>query len=358
MEPGEAEHVFDQFYQADNGNAKGSGLGLSLSKEIVLLHHGNIKVSSKKWQGTIFTITLPLGNPYNYSTNQPGKVVNTAAIDERSRIYTTDLEQGEIKTDTTPLSSPKEQSILIIEDNADLLNYLSDKLGIDYEVFTADNGVQGLTEAFEKVPDLIISDVVLPGMSGKAITENLKTDIRTSHIPVILLTAQASIEHQIDGIGSMADVYMVKPFNYDQLLATVKNLIKNRVILKEHFTSDVSHGKMPASKSLDKKFLNDFAGIVEQNLANENFNVDDICKTIGISRVQLYRKVKALLGCSITDYILTRRLKKARYLLTHEGYSISEITYMVGFASPNYFSTVFKAQYNCTPSEFKRKQTL
>ena len=358
MEPEEAEHVFDQFYQADNGNARGSGLGLSLSKEIVLLHHGSIKVSSKKWQGTIFTITLPLGNPYNYSTGQHSKPVNAAALDERSRIYTTDLEQDEINTDATALASPKEQSILIIEDNADLLSYLTDKLGTDYEVFTADNGVQGLAEAFEKVPDLIISDVVLPGMSGKAITENLKTDIRTSHIPVILLTAQASVEHQIDGISSMADVYMVKPFNYDQLLATVKNLIKNRVILKEHFTSDVSHGKVPVSKSLDKKFLNDFSGIVEQNLANENFNVDDICKTIGISRVQLYRKVKALLGCSITDYILTRRLKKARYLLAHEGYSISEITYMVGFASPNYFSTVFKAQYNCTPSEFKRKQAL
>ncbi len=358
MEPEEAEHVFDQFYQADNGNAKGSGLGLSLSKEIISLHHGSIKVSSKKWQGTIFTITLPLGNPYNYSAGQPGRVVNAAEIDERSRIYTTDLEQGEIKTDVTALDSPKEQSVLIIEDNADLLSYLADKLGSDYEVFTADNGLQGLAEAFEKVPDLIISDVVLPGMSGKVITQNLKTDIRTSHIPVILLTAQASVEHQIDGIDSMADVYMVKPFNYDQLLATVKNLIKNRVILKEHFTSDVSHGKIPVSKSLDKKFLNDFSGIVEQNLANENFNVDDICKTIGISRVQLYRKVKALLGCSITDYILTRRLKKARYLLAHEGYSISEITYMVGFASPNYFSTVFKAQYNCTPSEFKRKQAL
>jgi len=358
MEPEEAEHIFDQFYQADNGDAKGSGLGLSLSKEIISLHHGNIKVSSKKWQGTIFTITLPLGNPYNYSPDQAGKLVNAVDIGERSRIYTADLEQGEIKTDTTALANPKEQSILIIEDNTDLLGYLADKLGANYEVFTADNGVQGLAEAFEKVPDLIISDVVLPGMSGKVITENLKTDIRTSHIPVILLTAQASVEQQIDGIVSMADVYMVKPFNYDQLLATVKNLIKNRVILKEHFTSDVSHGKIPVSKSLDKKFLNDFAGIVEQNLANENFNVDDICKNIGISRVQLYRKVKALLGCSITDYILNRRLKKARYLLTHEGYSISEITYMVGFASPNYFSTVFKAQYNCTPSEFKRKQAL
>ena len=358
MEPEEAEHIFDQFYQADNGDAKGSGLGLSLSKEIISLHHGNIKVSSKKWQGTIFTITLPLGNPYNYSPDQAGKLVNAVDIGERSRIYTADLEQGEIKTDTTALANPKEQSILIIEDNTDLLGYLADKLGANYEVFTADNGVQGLAEAFEKVPDLIISDVVLPGMSGKVITENLKTDIRTSHIPVILLTAQASVEQQIDGIVSMADVYMVKPFNYDQLLATVKNLIKNRVILKEHFTSDVSHGKIPVSKSLDKKFLNDFAGIVEQNLANENFNVDDICKNIGISRVQLYRKVKALLGCSITDYILNRRLKKARYLLTHEGYSISEITYMVGFASPNYFSTVFKAQYNYTPSEFKRKQAL
>lgn len=358
MEPEEAEHVFDQFYQADNGNAKGSGLGLSLSKEIISIHHGSITVKSRKWQGTAFTITLPLGNPHKYTTDKNTRTSNAAAIDERARIYTTDLEQAEEITNIDHFETPKEQSILIIEDNADLLNYLNDKLSSDYEIFTADNGNLGLSEAFEKVPDLIISDVVLPGMSGKAITENLKTDMRTSHIPVILLTAQASVEQQIDGIRSMADYYMVKPFNFDQLLATIKNLIKNRVILKEHFSSEVSHGKMPVSKTLDKKFLNDFAGIVEQNLANENFNVDDICKTIGISRVQLYRKVKALLGCSITDYILNRRLKKAKYLLVHESYSISEITYMVGFASPNYFSTVFKAKYNCTPSEFKRNQHL
>jgi signal transduction histidine kinase/AraC-like DNA-binding protein/CheY-like chemotaxis protein/DNA-binding LacI/PurR family transcriptional regulator len=358
MEPEEAEHVFDQFYQADNGNSKGSGLGLSLSKEIVNRHHGSITVSSKKWQGTTFTVTLPLGNLYAYNTDKNSPVINASVLDERSRIYTTDLEQGEVKTDTNLLETPKELSILIIEDNADLLSYLSDKLGEDYEIFTANTGTQGLSEAFEKVPDLIISDVVLPGISGKVITQKLKTDIRTSHIPVILLTAQAGVEQQIDGIRSMADCYMVKPFSYDQLLATAKNLIKNRLILKEHFTSDVSHGKIPASKNIDKKFLNDFAGIVEQNLANENFNVDDICKTVGISRVQLYRKVKALLGCSITDYILNRRLKKAKYLLVHEAYSISEITYMVGFASPNYFATVFKAKYDCTPSEFKRRQHL
>ncbi|WP_183559943.1 substrate-binding domain-containing protein [Mucilaginibacter sp. SP1R1] len=356
MEPAEAEHVFNQFYQADNGNAKGSGLGLSLSKEIITIHQGSISVSSKKWQGTTFIITLPLGNQHINNTDVQQIPSQPLAISERALIYTTDLEQTEINDNADSLATPKEQSILIIEDNTDLLNYLTEKLSTDYEIFTADNGTQGLTEAFEKVPDLILSDVVLPGISGKVITENIKTDIRTSHIPVILLTAQASVEQQIDGIHSMADVYMVKPFNYDHLLATVKNLIKNRVILKEHFTSDVSHGKMPVSKTLDKKFLNDFAGIVEQNLANESFNVEDICKTIGISRVQLYRKVKALLGCSITDYILNRRLKKAKYLLINEAYSIAEITYQVGFSTPNYFSTVFKAKYGCTPSEFKRKQ--
>jgi len=211
--------------------------------------------------------------------------------------------------------------------------------------------------AFEHVPDLIISDIVLPGASGKEIAERLKTDMRTSHIPVILLTAQSSVDQQIDGIRSMADAYITKPFNYDYLLATVENLIKNRALLREHFISDINPvGKLPVSKSLDKKFLSDFSGIVEQNLSNENFSVDDICRAIGISRIQLYRKVKALLDCSITDYILNRRLKKAKYLLNNEGYSIAEITYMVGFSSPNYFSTVFKNKYGCTPSEFKRKQ--
>jgi YesN/AraC family two-component response regulator len=281
---------------------------------------------------------------------------NAISVEERAKVYTADFDELPVITSNEALSSPKEHSVLIIEDNIELLHYLGEKLGSEYEIFMVDNGTLGLNEAFQNVPDLIISDVVMPGISGKAMAEMLKTDMRTSHIPIILLTAQVSVEQQIDGIKSMADAYMTKPFNYDHLLATVKNLIRNRVILKEHFTSDVSHGSMPVSKTLDKRFLNDFSGIVEQNLGNENLNVDDICKTLGISRVQLYRKVKALLGCSITDYILNRRLKKAKYLLINEGYSISEITYMVGFSSPNYFSTVFKAKYNCTPSEFKKQQ--
>lgn len=357
LEPEEAEHVFDQFYQAENAMNKGSGLGLTLSKEIINLHNGEISVSSQKWKGTTFSIKLLLDNNVKQITTKNSSPSPQTDHAENAKLYTTDLDYEKVSGNTDGFTLPKEQSILVIEDNTDLLYYLSEKLGDKYEVFIADNGNSGVSEAYERVPDLIISDVVLPGMTGKNIAELLKNDLRTSHIPIILLTAQSSMENQIDGIQSMADAYIVKPFNYDYLLATINNLLKNRVILKEHFTSDISiSGKLPVSKGLDKKFLSDFAGIVEQNLANESFNVDDICKAIGISRIQLYRKVKALLGCNITDYILNRRLKKAKYLLTNENYSISEITYMVGFSTPNYFSTVFKAKYSCTPSEFKRNQ--
>jgi signal transduction histidine kinase/DNA-binding response OmpR family regulator/ABC-type xylose transport system substrate-binding protein len=358
LEPEEAEHIFDQFYQAENAISKGSGLGLTLSKEIIELHKGTIIVSSQKWKGTTFSIKLPLGNQWPDSTKPNSPPVKSDAT-ENVNLYIADLDYEKADNLGDAFNLPKEQSILVIEDNSDLLYYLGEKLGDQYEIFVADNGNGGVTEAYERVPDLIISDVMLPGLNGKNIAELLKTDVRTSHIPIILLTAQSSVENQIDGIQSMADAYITKPFNYDYLLATVKNLIQNRAILKEHFTSDISpSGKMPVSKGLDKKFISDFSGIVEQNLSNENFNVDDICKAIGISRIQLYRKVKALLGCNITDYILNRRLKKAKYLLINENYSISEITYMVGFSTPNYFSTVFKAKYACTPSEFKKKQQL
>lgn len=355
LAPEEAIHVFDQFYQADNAIGKGSGLGLALSSEIIKLHKGTIAINSKKWEGTTFSIILPVGDfvGEDLKPKEIGKIDQT----EKAKVYTTDLDYEKIDTNANAFALPKDQSVLIIEDNTDLLHYLAEKLGNLYEVFTADNGNSGVFEAYEKVPDLIISDVMLPGITGKNIAELLKTDLRTSHIPIVLLTAQCSVENQIDGIQSMADAYITKPFNYDYLLATVKNLIQNRAILKEHFTSDISaSGRLPISRGLDKKFVSDFAGIVEQNLSNEKFNVDDISKAIGISRIQLYRKVKALLGCNITDYILSRRLKKAKYLLLHENYSISEITYMVGFSSPNYFSTVFKQKYNCTPSEFKRNQ--
>jgi signal transduction histidine kinase/DNA-binding response OmpR family regulator len=350
----EAALVFDQFYQADNHPRVGSGIGLALTKEIVGRHHGNITVTTKKWEGTTFTITLPLGDAHLKESEKTYFKNEWPDMDEQSNSCLMDNEMFSFTETPAFTQTPNEFSILIIEDNQDLLNYLNQKFSEHFDVYTANNGNDALIQAYEKVPDLILTDVVLPGLSGKTITEQLKTDLRTSHIPVIMLTAQSSNDQKISGLESLADIYVSKPFQFDYLLAAVNNLIRNRKILKEHFTSDLPIPvKSGISRSIDKKFVNDFSGIVEKNISNENFSVDDICRSIGISRIQLYRKVKALLGYTVNDYLLDRRLKKAVYLLNNENLPVSEIAYMVGFSSANYFSTSFKAKYGCPPTEFK-----
>jgi len=356
MDEEELKNIFGQFYQADSGRSRGSGLGLSLSKELIHLHKGNISVTSEKWKGTTFKVVLPLGKDHLLQQEQDGQLQKSTRLYDQLKIYTTDLE-AQVETEKSEVFNPlKEQSILIIEDNGDMRNYLREKFETQYEVFTADNFVNGVQEAFEKIPDLIISDVILPDGSGTEVANKLKNDFRSSHIPIILLTARGSIEQQINGIQSMADLYLTKPFNFDYLTASVENLIRNRGILKEHYISDISTTttKKSTASQLDKKFINDFSGIVEHHLSDENFSVEDLCKLIGISRVQLYRKVKALLNCSISDYILNRRLQKAKYYLGHEDHSIAEVSYMVGISSPTYFSTIFKAKYGVSPSEFKK----
>ena len=356
MTEAELGQIFNRFYQSETNYSRGSGLGLSLSKELMMLHKGSINVSSSKGEGTIFTLQLPLGEEHLTAEEKILQQSQGVKLYDEMKIYTTLSEPKTAGIDGADLNIIKEQSLLIIEDNTELLDYLIYKFENDFEIFTATDGNEGLNQALEKVPDLIISDVVIPGLSGKELTNRLKSDLRTSHIPVILLTAQGSIEQQIRGIQSKADIYITKPFNFEYLQANVENLIRNRATLKEHYISDISisGSKRPMANSIDKKFLNDFAGLVEQNLGNENFSVDEISKAIGVSRVQLYRKVKALLNCTVTDYILNRRLKKAKYYLSNEDLSVSEISYKVGISSPTYFSTIFKAKYGMTPTEFKK----
>ncbi|WP_246862733.1 substrate-binding domain-containing protein [Pedobacter sp. KBS0701] len=358
MNQEELQQVWDQFYQSNTSESRGSGLGLSLTRELVHLHGGTIEVQSRKWQGSTFTVTMPYGELIDSKLSPVSAEDRVVSLTEQVKVYITEELPAEDKQFDPIGEYIKEYSVLIIEDNPDLLNYLHEKFSANYEVFTATTGNQGLHEAFEKIPDIIVSDVIIPGMSGKEIAKKIKTDLRTSHIPLILLTAQASPEQQIEGINSMADLYMTKPFHFDFLQANVRNLLTNRMLLKEHYISDISAGveKKSTLSTLDKKFLNDFAGIVELHLGNETLNVEDIAKMIGISRIQLYRKVKALLDCSITDYILNRRLKKASYLLMNEDYSISEIAFKIGISSPTYFSTLFKGKYGMSPSEFKKKQ--
>ncbi|MGM9479459.1 substrate-binding domain-containing protein [Pedobacter sp. GSP4] len=358
IEDADLKNIFDQFYEADAGYSRGSGLGLSLSKELMQLHKGTINVASKKWHGTTFTVTLPLGSSHLSAIEKDVQTEKRIRLYDQLKIYTTDLEPQQPLAQEEVFKPLKEQSILIIEDNTDLQHYLREKFEFNYEVFMAANCLNGMNEAYEKIPDLIISDVVLQDGHGTELANKLKNDFRTSHIPIILLTARGSIEQQIDGIQSMADLYLTKPFNFDYLTANVENLLRNRGILKERYSSDISHTttKKTVASQLDKKFINDFSGIVEHNLSNEDFSVEDLCKAIGISRIQLYRKVKALLNCSISDYILNRRLKKAKYYLGNEDYTIAEVSYMVGISSATYFSTIFKAKYGITPSEFKKNR--
>lgn len=347
-------HAFEVFYQGEHENYKGSGLGLALSKQLIELHKGTIQVKSEKNRGTTFTLTLPLGKEHLCGATTVA--AKQQPVHEQEKMYTSDLQPGSVSSDetTAPLSS--EQSLLVVEDNADLRKFIAKKFQDKFEVLEAADSQSALQLVFDRIPDLIICDVVIPGKDGMALTQLLKNDIRTSHIPVILLTAKASAEQQISGMKTGADAYITKPFNAAFLQETVNSLLTNRAKLKEHFTSELASGlKTQTVGKLDRKFINEFSAIVETNLGNEAFTVEDICKEIGVSRVQLNRKVKALLNTNASDYILHARLQKAKYLLQHEDLTIGEIAYQVGFASPAYFSTVFKSKFGTTPKAFKER---
>ena len=249
----------------------------------------------------------------------------------------------------------KEHSVLLIEDNDDLRKFLKYRLQQNFDVYEADSGTTGLMLTYEVVPDLIICDITLPGKDGFSITQTLKDDVRSSHIPIVILTASGSIEKQITGLQVAADAFITKPFNLTYLEETIKSLLKNRKQLREHYTSEATHETRNGTSKIDRKFINEFTAIVEKNIANDAFSVEEICKETHISRIQLNRKIKALLGIHVNDYILNVRLQKAKYLLLHEDLTIAEVAYKVGFASQAYFATVFKSKLLVTPSEYKDK---
>jgi len=356
MAPDEVEHAFELFYQGHKTTFKGTGLGLSLSKELINLHHGDITIKSEKWKGTTFTIYLPIGKSHLDATEIFTELNSPVETYEDVKIYTTDINPV-IAHEETRINGDAHQSVLIIEDNDDLRTFLKRRLACHYEVHEAQNAAAGISSAYDIVPDLIISDIILPGDDGLHLTEVLKQDIRTSHIPIILLTAKGAIEDQIKGIKLKADAFVVKPFNLEYLEETIKNLLNNRSMLREHYTSELpSESRSNTSTKIDRKFINEFIAIVESNIANDEFSVDDISREIGISRIQLYRKVKALIGYNVNDYILNVRLHKSKFLLKDSEFTISEIAYKVGFASQAYFSTVFKSKFSITPSEYREKK--
>lgn len=245
-------------------------------------------------------------------------------------------------------------SILIIEDNRDLSVFLKNKLMAAYEIYLSD-GTDAIEKAFEMIPDVILCDINLPDKNGFEICETLKKDLRTSHIPTIILTALGNKESYLKGLQSGADLYLTKPFSYSILIQSIKSLLYNREKLRFYYTNNIYKIEHTDSfGSMEQQFINNFNTLIRDNLNNADFSVEHLAADLNISRVQLYRKVKAILGISVSDYISNFRLEKAKAMLESTKLNISEIAYANGFSSPNYFSTTFKNKYGTSPASYRK----
>ena len=353
MTPDEQAHAFDLFFSGTKPFNLSKGLGLALSMEFIQLHQGEISVQSRQGEGTTFTVLLPLGHEHLDTGQMDGSVSQTTSLHQ----YVTDDTEGELESDALRVSPVKQAgTLLVVEDNDDLRAFLVARLGQEYDVVAECSGMAGWERALEIIPDLIISDVMMPvkadvSVDGFQLTQRIKADWRTSHIPVILLTARGQMESRIEGTRAGADLYITKPFNTIYLLETIRTTLANRQKLQQRFASDFS---VQTGSREDKKFMNALAALVEQNLADPAFGVEKLSREMGLSRVQLYRKVQALLNMNVMDYLSDIRLKRAKYLLRETSKSMADIASETGCNSPAYFTTFFKQHTGKTPSEYRR----
>ena len=350
IKPEEAGKIFERFYQTSNDpeNTQGTGIGLALSKGIVELHKGRIEVSSNQTSGTTFTIALKLGNAHftaeQIETEEPKE--EEAAVIVESKFM---VEQQVL--DDTVKERIKGAKVLIVEDNDSLREMLAGLFEPYYEIITAADGEEGLKEARDRMPDLIISDVVMPKMTGIELCKQIKQDFETCHIPVVLLTARTAIEHTIEGLRIGADDYITKPFNVNLLISRCNNLVNSRIVLQEKFSKQPqTRVQMLATNPMDKDLLDRTVAIIEKNMDNAEFSLNDVIRELCISRTNFFSKMKAITGQTPNDFILTIRLKKAAYLLKNELFlSIAEVADRTGFSSPRYFSRCFKEVYGISP---------
>jgi len=364
--PEKLDHIFDRFYQADDSytrDQEGTGIGLALTKELVKLHYGEIHVESYVGKGSTFTVFLHAGKEHF----KPGEIIVEAKaeiqIEDIPEQYTELLTHTENSIKETSESDDSKPILLIVEDNADLLSYIRDYMDKFYFVLEARDGEEGLREAIKHIPDLVLSDVMMPKMDGFEFCQKLKSDERTSHIPVILLTARASSESKIEGLETGADDYLSKPFDPTELQVRIKNLILQRQKLREKFAGDFwKENKLPVLQStasglnqIDKKFLQKALNVVNLHLPDTDFNVVEFGQEMAMSRQQMHRKFRALVNQSATEFIRTIRLKKAAELLTQKSGTVSEIAYDVGFNTLSYFTKSFQQHFGVTPSEYAEK---
>lgn len=360
----EADKIFERFFQA-KGAASGTGIGLALVKSFVELHHGEARVESEPGKGSDFIVVIPreqegdsqvihndvdiVDNSANASASDGKNVVDESVLQ-----YIDDGDRSRGKVQQLVSENTNRPTVLVIDDNTDIRQYERTLLQDEYIVLEAADGKEGLSVAMKEVPDLVICDVMMPVMDGLEFTEQLKTNTATSHIPVIMLTAKNLEEHRAEGYEHGADSYITKPFHSKVLLARIENLLRQRQLLKNLYQGTKEAEKEISEAHLedrDKQFLKQLQAIIQKNLSDSEFGVEDMGQQIGLSRVQLYRKVKAMTGSSVVDLLRKARLAKARRLLETRSMSVSEVAYEVGFSAPSYFTKCFKDEYGMLPGD-------
>ena len=360
----EADKIFERFFQA-KGAASGTGIGLALVKSFVELHHGEARVESEPGKGSDFIVVIPREQEGNSQVihNDVDIVDNSAnasasdgknVVDESVLQYIDDGNRSRGKVQQLVSENTNRPTVLVIDDNTDIRQYERTLLQDEYIVLEAADGKEGLTVAMKEVPDLVICDVMMPVMDGLEFTKQLKTNTATSHIPVIMLTAKNLEEHRAEGYEHGADSYITKPFHSKVLLARIENLLRQRQLLKHLYQGTKETEKEISESHLedrDKQFLKQLQAIIQKNLSDSEFGVEDMGQQIGLSRVQLYRKVKAMTGSSVVDLLRKARLAKARRLLETRSMSVSEVAYEVGFSAPSYFTKCFKEEYGMLPGD-------
>lgn len=360
----EADKIFERFFQA-KGAASGTGIGLALVKSFVELHHGEARVESELGKGSDFIVVIPreqegdsqvIHNDVDIVDNSVNASATTGknVVDESVLQYIDDGDRSRGKVQRLVSENTNRPTVLVIDDNTDIRQYERTLLQDEYIVLEAADGKEGLAVALKEVPDLVICDVMMPVMDGLELTEQLKTNTATSHIPVIMLTAKNLEEHRAEGYEHGADSYITKPFHSKVLLARIENLLRQRQLLKKLYQGSKEAEKEISEAHLedrDKQFLKQLQAIIQKNLSDSEFGVEDMGQQIGLSRVQLYRKVKAMTGSSVVDLLRKARLAKARRLLETRSMSVSEVAYEVGFSAPSYFTKCFKEEYGMLPGD-------
>ncbi len=362
IEANQVDKIFDRFYVADTAqehNRESTGIGLALTKELVELHGGRISVQSKPQQGTRFVVELPLetatesvANSENSADALKGSFLNALAAGQPALFTAYEKELIGLSS-TYPVSENEKPVLLIVEDNRELSAFMALHFHAEYQVIEAENGEVGWQKALETIPDLVISDVMMPVMDGIELCRKLKADERTSHVSVMLLTAKAGQENMLEGLETGADDYLTKPFSVAELQLRARNMVEGRRKLRERFSRDgMMYPTDGAVTSADEKFLRRVIAIIIEHIDEDDFTAEVFEREVGLSHVQFYRKMKALTNQAPGEFLRNYRLQQAAHLLKGKHGNVTEVAYTVGFTSLAYFTRCFKARFGKTPSEY------